>query len=346
MADESRPKSASIADGGKRKTQTATTGTESDYVDPSETEAEEEESEEALDITDTHFKYTKIRTQFGKQTQFLEDRPRIHCGLRSNTTRYQPLFQQKSKVNKGEDTSIPLREPSTNTSRAEYRDVSFLHTEGGWTKDVNVKEYESTEKARRKLQREDAFADAVHNLSKEAETLVKHNNTLALCDPINKNPFQLKRDTKPAARVIGVYRCPTSLKRPVSRISFAPGNAGRMAVAYCPYEFDPMFREHNCEAFFWEVENPTRPEGLVRAAAQIADVRYHPSDVHSICGALFTGQVCTWDNRVSPNPQAISDFEVSHEDVCTNAIWCNAEVDTHEFFSAGLDGGIIWWDER
>lgn len=64
-----------------------------------------------------------------------------------------------------------------------------------------------------------------------------------------------------------------------------------MAVAYFPYEFDPMLREQSCEAFFWDVEIPTKPEGMVRASSQIVDLRYHQKDEHSTCGALFSGQV-------------------------------------------------------
>lgn len=125
----------------------------------------------------------------------------------------------------------------------------------------------------------------------EAEYLVKHNNTLRLCDSYVKKSSMKKRDTKPFANVVSVYKCPSRKPRPISKITFSPENTGRMAVAYCPYEFDPSLREHSCEAFFWEVENPVRPEGMVRASAQIVDLRYHPKDVQNICGALFTGQV-------------------------------------------------------
>lgn len=130
--------------------------------------------------------------------------------------------------------------------------------------------------------------------SQEAEHLVRHNNTLRLCDSYTKKAYVPNRDTKPYANVVSVYKCPSRRKRPISKITFAPDNAGKMAVAYCPYEFDPLLREHSCEAFFWEVENPTRPEGMVRASAQIVDLRYHQKDIHSICGALFTGQVGVW----------------------------------------------------
>lgn len=164
---------------------------------------------------------------------------------------------------------------------------------------------------------------------------------MRLCDSYTKKSYVQKRDTKPYANVVSVYKCPSRRKRPISKITFAPDNAGRMAVAYCPYEFDPLLREQSCEAFFWEVENPTRPEGMVRAPAQIVDLRYHQKDFHSVCGGLFTGQVASWDTRVGPNPQAISTCEMSHDDVCTSAMWINSKTG-YEFFSCGLDGMVKW----
>jgi hypothetical protein len=95
----------------------------------------------------------------------------------------------------------------------------------------------------------------------------------------------------PHARI--AYKYPRQTKRPcrVSRIIFAPDNVGRMAVAHAPFEFDPSLRYQSGEAYFWEVEIPSRPEAMIKADSIITDIRYHPKDLHSICGSLFTGQV-------------------------------------------------------
>lgn len=176
---------------------------------------------------------------------------------------------------------------------------------------------------------------------KEMEELIKNNNTINFY----RNTFSCEalippdKDLVPTATVVNVYKNPASKPRRVSRISFAPENSGRMAVAQCPYEFDPKLREHSGEAFFWEIENSTRPEGMIRAGGLITDVRYHPKDLHTIIGSLFTGQVAVWDARASPNPQAVSTYEISHDDVCSTALWINSKTGC-EFMSGGLDGQV------
>jgi hypothetical protein len=128
------------------------------------------------------------------------------------------------------------------------------------------------------------------------EELIKNNNTINFY----RNNYECEaivapdRDLVPSATVINVYKNPAAKPRRVSKITFAPDNIGRMAVAQCPFEFDPLLREHTGEAYFWEIENPTIPEGMIRAGSLITDVRYHPKDLHCIIGSLFTGQVSKW----------------------------------------------------
>jgi len=42
---------------------------------------------------------------------------------------------------------------------------------------------------------------------------------------------------------------------------------------------------------------------------------------------------------VGAEPQVISPFDISHQDVCTTAVWINSKSGT-EFMSAGLDGQV------
>ncbi len=48
-----------------------------------------------------------------------------------------------------------------NTIRAEYREVSGMHEEGGWPKDINMNDPEMITRFRKKLEKDDAFSAAV-----------------------------------------------------------------------------------------------------------------------------------------------------------------------------------------
>ncbi|OXA56887.1 Dynein intermediate chain 3, ciliary [Folsomia candida] len=287
-----------------------------------------------------------MRKEFGRQERCLQDHFRIHANVKP-LQKYRKLVVKKTVVDRDVQAAPGVCVNEMNTIRAEYAEFSGLHEEGGWPKDINMNDPEMIQRHRKKLEKEDAFTIAVPLMADEMEELIKNNNTINFyrsafsCDSI----IAPDRELVPTATVVNVYKNPANRPRRVSRITFAPENIGRMAVAQCPYEFDPSLRQHAGEAFFWEIENPTRPEGMIRAGSPITDVRYHPKDLHTIVGSLFTGQVATWDARVSPNPQLVSTYETSHTDVCTTALWINSKTGC-EFFSSGLDGQVIWWDER
>jgi hypothetical protein len=127
---------------------------------------------------------------------------------------------------------------------------------------------------------------------KTMEDLIKNNNTINFYRKGYKStPVSAEKDLVPSATVVNVYKNPISEPRRASRISFAPDNAGKMLVAQAPFEYDPALRESTGEAYFWDVENPSTPEGVCQAGSHIMDARYNPKDLYVICGALFSGQV-------------------------------------------------------
>jgi dynein intermediate chain 2 len=58
-----------------------------------------------------------------------------------------------------------------NTMRAAFSDATFMHTEGGWPKDVIITEQESVMRYRKKLEKEESFQAAVPALA-EVSTLM------------------------------------------------------------------------------------------------------------------------------------------------------------------------------
>ena len=125
------------------------------------------------------------------------------------------------------------------------------------------------------------------------EKLIKQNNALDIYGDFFDEPWSDPdaHKTPPYAHVVEVYRDPCASKRPVSKISWAPDNVGRVGICHCPLEFDSRLRQQPTEAFLWDLENSSRPEGLVRAGSHVVDMRYNPKDMHLIIGGCFDGSV-------------------------------------------------------
>lgn len=95
----------------------------------------------------------------------------------------------------------------------------------------------------------------------------------------------------PVAKTRHIYKDPSKFFRAVRKVIWAPDNVGRMGVCHCPSRYDEYLRDSPTEAYFWDVENASRPESQVRSESHITDIMYHPKDMHAICGSCFDGTV-------------------------------------------------------
>ena len=125
------------------------------------------------------------------------------------------------------------------------------------------------------------------------EQYLKQNNAIDVYGELFEKKWKHRDQHRktPHAKTIQIFRDWTFLKRSVKKIIWAPDHVGRMGVCHTPRTYDKSLRDTPTEAYFWEVENASRPESMVRSGSHIMDMNYHPKDMHSICGACFDGTV-------------------------------------------------------
>lgn len=121
---------------------------------------------------------------------------------------------------------------------------------------------------------------------------VRENNAIELYDELFPAKWKSKdKQQSPKGVTVSVFRDWTKLKRPVHKVDWSPVSIGRMIVAHLPREFSPSLRSDPANCYIWEVENPTRPEAMIRSWGQVTDLHFHPKDYHSICGCCYDGTV-------------------------------------------------------
>ena len=75
-------------------------------------------------------------------------------------------------------------------------------------------------------------------------------------------------------------------------------------------------------------------------------VDFHMRETSLICAGFKNGTVGCFDIRKGNGETVItSELSVSHKDYVTQAIWIGSKSNS-EFFSAGEDGCVMWWDIR
>lgn len=177
------------------------------------------------------------------------------------------------------------------------------------------------------------------------EHLVFQNNAIDMYQTYYVELEQLPKQEQSECRTVNVYHDePHSRGRPISSICWRPDGRHLFAVTYVQVDFNRISRGP-VDAKIWDVDNPNGPLLTLEPPCPILDLQYNPRDVNVLAGALMNGQVAIFDARTPALPSLLCPEHVAHRDAVRSVIFINAKSGM-EFFSAGTDGGLKWWDMR
>uniref|UniRef100_A0A8C8BCK1 Dynein axonemal intermediate chain 2 n=1 Tax=Otus sunia TaxID=257818 RepID=A0A8C8BCK1_9STRI len=140
-------------------------------------------------------------------------------------------------------------------------------------------------------------------------------------------------------------RDPNITKRTATHLSWHPDTCKKLAVAYSSLEFQRNTKDMSFDSYIWDLENPNKPELVLKPSSPLVCLEYNPKDSHVLVGGCYNGQLAYWDIRKGGLPVEVSTVEVSHRDPVYGAVWLQSKTGT-ECFSASTDGQVLWWDVR
>ncbi|KFV15406.1 Dynein intermediate chain 2, axonemal, partial [Tauraco erythrolophus] len=233
-----------------------------------------------------------------------------------------------------------------NTERVEVESRGLNHVEGGWPKEVNPQEVEQTIRFRKKVEKDENYINTIVHLGVLMEHCVKQNNAINIYEEdFGEEEEAEMEDEPPSAKTINVFRDPNVTKRTATRLSWHPDMCKKLAVAYSSLEFQQNMKDMSFDSYIWDLENPNKPELVLKPSSPLVCLEYNPKDSHVLVGGCYNGQMAYWDTRKGGLPVEVSTMEVSHRDPVYGAVWLQSKTGT-ECFSASTDGQVLWWDIR
>ncbi|CAH8630045.1 unnamed protein product [Schistosoma intercalatum] len=246
-------------------------------------------------------------------------------------------------VDKGVQCSQEMSEHEANTERYRSETHGMNHTEGGWPKDVNPQEPDQVIRYRKKVEKEDVYIATVHKLGNIMEHCIKQNNALNIYENYFDDVYLNASEDSPSAKTINVLKDINDYKRSVAYLSWFTDGPTKLAVAYCNTEFQSQSLSN--DSYIWDLNNPNRPELILKPASPLVCIEYNPKDSHTLIGGCYNGQLAFWDRRRGSLPVELSPVEHSHRDPVWKTLWIQSKTGT-ECFSTGTDGQVFWWDVR
>ncbi|RLU17333.1 hypothetical protein DMN91_009566 [Ooceraea biroi] len=291
---------------------------------------------------DAEYAYTKKRMHFGKKCNF-SDNDKVEVEIKSDPA-LMNNYVRTDPVTHATQCSKVYAVHEVNTPTATYRDSKMFHYEGGWPKDINMKDLEQTVRYRRKIEKDELFLHTMLQLLPSMEHYILQNNACNIYEQFFADVEATPLIQRAFSRTVNVYRDPLIAKRSITHLSWSPDQGNRFAASYSNANFKKSFSS-NYTSYIWEVENPNSPYMTLKPFCPTLTLEYNPKDSNILVSGLMTGQVACWDVRRGPELVDISSIEFSHRDPCDKTLWINSKTGT-EFFSASKDGQIKWWDTR
>ncbi|XP_065327446.1 dynein axonemal intermediate chain 2 [Pelmatolapia mariae] len=289
--------------------------------------------------------YSKLRSEFGRQCLFSDRPAELLLDLPPDPS-LTLSFIQKSPRDQAVQACWETSEHQVNTERFETGSCGINHMEGGWPKDINPAEMEQTIRFRKKVEKDESYINSVLQLGSVMEHCIRQNNAVDIYQECFEDEEVVEEiQEPPSAKTVNVFRDPNEIKRTVTSLSWQPDGGRKLAVAYSCLEFQKSSKDISLDSYIWDIENPNRPEMMLKPASPLVCLDYNPKDSHTLVGGSYNGQIAFWDTRKGNQPVEFSSLEHSHRDPVYKIIWLQSKTGT-DAFSASTDGQVLWWDVR
>ncbi|XP_072208070.1 dynein axonemal intermediate chain 2 [Excalfactoria chinensis] len=289
--------------------------------------------------------YSRKRSEFGRYCNFSDSPAKVCVDIQPDPS-LADNFVLRNPVDACVQHGSEMAEHEANTERVEVESRGVNHVEGGWPKDLNPQEQEQTLRFRKKVEKEENYVNTIIHLGALMEHCVKQNNAINIYEEyFGEEEADEFEDEAPSAKTINVFRDPNVTKRTATHLSWHPDRCRKLAVAYCSLEFQQYAEDMSFDSYIWDLENPNKPELVLKPSSPLVSLEYNPKDSHILVGGCYNGQMAYWDIRKGRLPVEVSTVEASHRDPVYGAIWLQSKTGT-ECFSASTDGQVLWWDIR
>lgn len=308
------------------------------------------------------FVYSRERRRFGRQCMF-SDRTQPMLNIHPSR-RLRLHYILRNPVNTATQLSDQKALSVMETENVVFGEHGMYHYEGGWPKEVNLNDEESTLRHRKKIEREDNWGSQVCNLIQQSTDVVEINNTVNIYQEFFDDfTAELCEDIKDLfeARQKNIFHDPeVALKRPITVIDWSPTDIRRFLVLHTniPLQRKELEKEIKTDLdtgkeedlnfnnfYIWDLENPLKPMVIFKCNDEVLKTFYCPKDENWLAGGLNAGKVCVWDTRSGDMPVSLCPLEAAHREAVPALCWVHSKTNT-EFYTGSYDGSVKYWDGR
>uniref|UniRef100_A0A0K8VPH4 Dynein intermediate chain 3, ciliary n=1 Tax=Bactrocera latifrons TaxID=174628 RepID=A0A0K8VPH4_BACLA len=319
--------------------------------------------------------YARERRRFGRQP-LLSDRTQLMLSIQPSQ-RMRNSYILRNPMNSSTQLSDQMAYSWVETDNVTYAEHGMYHYEGGWPREVNINDEESTMRYRKKIEREDNWGVQVMHLIHTSMDVTAQNSAVNIYQEFFVDlPPELGKDIRMPfeARQCNIFHDPLKPTRPITVLDWMPSerrkflsqptNFNRVAPLRTPVittkpiadteDGDENIQtiqetartDGNPNSFYvWDQGNALSPEVVLESTEPVRRAHFCPRDDNFIAAGLQSGMVALWDARNGGKPLKISPLEAAHREEAAALCWVHSKSNS-EFYSGSYDGSVKYWDGR
>ncbi|XP_011188541.2 dynein intermediate chain 3, ciliary [Zeugodacus cucurbitae] len=318
--------------------------------------------------------YARERRRFGRQP-LLSDRTQLMLSIQPSQ-RMRNSYILRNPMNSSTQLSDQMAYSWVETENVTYAEHGMYHYEGGWPREVNINDEESTMRYRKKIEREDNWGVQVMHLIHTSMDVTAQNSAVNIYQEFFVDlPPELGKDIRMPfeARQCNIFHDPQKPVRPITVLDWMPSerrkfmsqptNFNKLAPASPqvkpkgmgdtedesesqPSVQEPARTDANPNSFYvWNQANALNPEVVLESTEPVRLAHFCPRDDNFIAAGLQSGMVALWDARNGGKPLKISPLEAAHREEAAALCWVHSKSNS-EFYSGSYDGSVKYWDAR
>ena len=169
-----------------------------------------------------------------------------------------------------------------NSAPVNFSPAQVSHQEGGWPKEVDSRQRDQVSRYVRKVEKSEDYLDSAITFSAVSEEKVKQNLALEIYEDYFNREDPATEPEDAGVKTIISYSDPSKLSgceaRPVSGMSFSPGEGDRLAISYCSQEFlaAATWSLPTC-GYILDLRDPTRHLASLSSDSCITNIQYSSS---------------------------------------------------------------------
>ncbi|XP_067646273.1 dynein intermediate chain 3, ciliary isoform X2 [Eurosta solidaginis] len=298
--------------------------------------------------------YSRERRRFGRQP-LLSDRTQLMLSIQPSQ-RIRQSYILRNPMDRTTQLSDQMAYSWVETDNVTYAEHGMYHYEGGWPREVNINDEESTLRYRKKIEREDNWGVQVMHLIHTSMDVTAQNSAVNIYQEFFIDlPPELGKDIRMPleARQCNIFHDSQKPVRPVIVIDWMPSEQRKFLSQPTNFHKGPPLQptdrsklDLNPNAFYiWNQRNALKPEVIFDSTEPVRRVHFCPRDDNFIAAGLQSGMVGLWDSRTGGKALKTSPLEVAHREAAAALCWVHSKSNS-EFYSGSFDGSVKYWDGR